>query len=117
MSRTTNEPGFDTGTPTPPRKAWHARTWVRVTGAVAALIVAGSFGAAAASGSHVTVKQPVPANSAPATTPAAPPPAPPARPGPRGPGPGGPCPGRVHPARRRPDGRDRRHHDDHRQRR
>jgi hypothetical protein len=74
MSQTTNEPGFDTGTPTPPRKAWHARTWVRVTGAIAALIVACSFGAAAASGSHVTAKQLVPASSAPATTPAAPPP-------------------------------------------
>jgi hypothetical protein len=76
MSQTTNEPGFDTGTPpTQPRKAWHARTWVRVTGAIAALIVAGSFGAAAASGSHTTMTAP-PASSAPATTTPANPPAP-----------------------------------------
>ena len=69
MSQTTNEPGFDTGTPpTQPRKAWHAHTWVRVTGAIAALIVAGSFGAAAASGTaHPAVKPAAPpSTSAPA---------------------------------------------------
>jgi hypothetical protein len=69
MSQTTNEPGFDTGTPTtPPRKAWHARTWVRVTGAIAALILAASFGAAAASGTAHPAAKPAapPATSAPA---------------------------------------------------
>jgi hypothetical protein len=70
MSQTTNEPGFDTGTPpTQPRKAWHAHTGVRVTGAIAALIVAGSFGAAAASGTAHPAAKPAtpPTTSAPST--------------------------------------------------
>ena len=55
MSQTTHEPGFDTGTPpAQPRKAWHAHTWVRVTGAIAALILAASIGAIAAGGGSGT---------------------------------------------------------------
>jgi hypothetical protein len=75
MSQTTNEPGFDTGTPTtPPRKPWYRRKLVIILGSALAAILAISIAAGAAGSGHPAAKPPTtPSPSAPASNPANPP--------------------------------------------